>query len=52
MAPPKGTRRHILDYNGEKRLRAAIELMRRAVEMLDTVCNEHMVEDWVITREE
>ena len=51
MVPPRANKRFILDYDGEGLLREAIELMRRAAEILDTVCNEHLVVDWVVTRE-
>lgn len=48
---PKAFKRHIFDDVGKKLLIEAFEHMKRAVGKIDTVCEDHLVEDWVITYE-
>ena len=46
---PKAFKRHIFDDKGKTLLTEALEHIKRAVGKLDTVCEDHLVEDWVIT---
>ena len=48
---PKAFKRHIFDDVGKKLLIESLELMKEAVGNLDTVCEYHLVEDWMITYE-
>ena len=52
MAPPKAFRRYILDYDGERLLAEAAELVQRATELLDVIRRDHLVRSWEIEREE
>lgn len=49
---PKAFKRHIFDDKGKKLLIEAFEHMKRAVGKIDTVCEDHLVEDWVIVYRE
>lgn len=46
---PKAFKRHIFDDVGKKLLIESLELMKEAIKNLDTVCEYHLVEDWMIT---
>jgi hypothetical protein len=46
---PKTFKRHIFDNKGKNLLIESLKLIKEAAEKIDTVCEDHLVEDWVIT---
>ena len=46
---PKGFRRWILDSKGEYLLKDILGLIGEITEKIESICEDHLVEDWVIT---